>query len=311
MPGDVRTRAVRTLEVPGADGRVVRIGHPSLHAAQPTPDPEVPGYLLRTRYVREGYVPTEVDVQRIGHPGPLGEYPYKVPTLLQTRVVLDPYVLAVNSFPIGYAPLLGSPPAADPDVPGCMLRTRFHTLSRVIIHATQAFRYGRKMGETNLGLCLGRLSFEGVRMYTAKYHAADTQTIYVSPFGLPTSVGPRMLLFDRYYMSGRGMYRIFNEAEYRFYRSNTGPPAEGDSPFDTNPTLPHTPMSTFSDGTWYVSVSYFNGVEDSGFLPLGPNGETYLRLDISGGVEVNPPPEGPADWDLIARAGGVCEVRGF
>ena len=29
-------------------------------------------------------------------------------------------------------------------------------------------------------------------------------------------------------------------------------------------------------------MSYYNGLRDSGFLPIGPNGETYLRLDISG-----------------------------
>jgi len=109
----------------------------------------------------------------------------------------------------------------------------------------------------------------------------------------------------------RGLYRIFNTAEYRFYRSQTAPPVEKDTPFATNATLPHQPTETFADGTWYLSVSYYNGIYDSGFLPVGPLGEPYWRLDLAGGVETTSPPAGPLRWDLQALAGGVVRVVGL
>lgn len=114
----------------------------------------------------------------------------------------------------------------------------------------------------------------------------------------------------KYYHDGRGLYRVFNAATYRFYRSNSAPPVEGDSPFATNATLPHTPADTYANGLWWLSVSYFNGVIDSGFLPLGPAGETYLRLRVLAGYEFNVPPNGPLDWRLEARASGVVRVVG-
>ena len=116
---------------------------------------------------------------------------------------------------------------------------------------------------------------------------------------------------DHHYLEARGKYRVFNAAEYWFYRSNTGPPAETDSPFATSSSLPHEPADTYADGTWWLSVQWFNGCLPSGFLPLGPRGETYLRLDLAAGVEAGGPPAGPQDWQLVARAGGVVEVGGF
>lgn len=113
----------------------------------------------------------------------------------------------------------------------------------------------------------------------------------------------------RYYVDWRGLFRIFNAAEYWLYRSNSGPPAESDSPFATASSLPATPSDTYSDGTWYLSVAWFNGVLSSGFLPVGPNGETYLRLDLSGGQEEGPPPIGPISWRLEARPSGVVRVH--
>ncbi len=112
----------------------------------------------------------------------------------------------------------------------------------------------------------------------------------------------------KYFVDGRGKYRVFNAATYRFYRSSTGPPAETDTPFATNASLPHEPADVFGDATWWVSVSYFNGVIDSGFLPLGPGAETYLRLDVAGGVEVGSPPRGPLDCRLGLVAAGVVRV---
>lgn len=108
----------------------------------------------------------------------------------------------------------------------------------------------------------------------------------------------------------RGMYRVFNAAEYRFYRSEDAPPTEGDTPFATNATLPHEPADTFSDGTWYLAVSYFNGIHDSGFLPVGPLGEPYWRLDLAAAAETISPPAGPLRWELRAVASGVVRVLG-
>jgi hypothetical protein len=115
----------------------------------------------------------------------------------------------------------------------------------------------------------------------------------------------------KYYGELRGQYRVFNAAEYRFYRDNTAPPEEDDSPFDTNATLPHTPTATFADGTWWVSMSRFNGVIDSGFLPLGVNGETYVRMDIAtgGAAAVYTPPRGPLSWHLEDRYNGVVRIN--
>lgn len=111
------------------------------------------------------------------------------------------------------------------------------------------------------------------------------------------------------YLDARGKYRVFNAAEYRFYRSNTAtPPAEGDTPYATSATLPATPADTFANGTWLISVSYFNGVIDSGFLPLGPNGETYLTLIIAGGTEQSLPPNGPLSVQLVLGPGGTVRV---
>lgn len=115
----------------------------------------------------------------------------------------------------------------------------------------------------------------------------------------------------KFYFEGRDQFRIFNDALYRFYRSNSAPPVESDTPFATNVTLPHEPSDLYANGVWYVSVSYFNGVIDSGFLPVGPNGETYLRLDIAAGVSENNPPNAPTEWHLEVRAGGVVRVVGL
>lgn len=112
----------------------------------------------------------------------------------------------------------------------------------------------------------------------------------------------------RYYQAARGLYRIFNAAEYRFYRSNSSPPKEDDSPFATNASLPFEPPDTFADGTWYLSMSYFNGCLESGFLPLGTRNETYLRLEIKSGEDVNNLPFAPGDWLLELRPGGVVRI---
>lgn len=115
-----------------------------------------------------------------------------------------------------------------------------------------------------------------------------------------------------FYASWRGRYRVFNPTEYRFWWSDltAGPPVETDPPDATNATLPYSPTPTFGDGTWGFSMSYYNGVHDSGFLPVGPQGETFLRLDISGGAEAGTPPRAPLDARIEAGAGGTVRLLG-
>lgn len=123
--------------------------------------------------------------------------------------------------------------------------------------------------------------------------------------------GPMGAARQRRYSAARGLYRVYNDAEYRFYRSNSGPPLTTDTPYATHATLPYQPSSTFADGTWRISVSYFNGVFDSGFYPIGPRGETYLTLNISGGADTGSVPAAPTGAHLEVRAGGVIRVVAF
>lgn len=106
----------------------------------------------------------------------------------------------------------------------------------------------------------------------------------------------------------RGLYRVFNAAVYRFYINSSRPPAPSDAPSFTNSTLAYTPSTAYGNGTYYLSVSYFDGVLDSGFLPLGPLGQTYLTMQISGGVLIGPAPSGPLSSALIVRAGGLVQI---
>jgi len=110
-------------------------------------------------------------------------------------------------------------------------------------------------------------------------------------------------------MTGRGRHRIFNAAEYRVYVNSDRPPQEGDAATETNGSLPYTTTATFGDGAHYVSLSWFNGVLDSGLLPIGAGGETYVRLDVSGGVGIDGPPKAPLDWRLERRSGGVVRMH--
>lgn len=116
----------------------------------------------------------------------------------------------------------------------------------------------------------------------------------------------------RYYPQLRGKHRIFNAAGYRFYRSNSAPPEEGDTPFATSAgdAMPYEPTDTYADGTWYLALDYTNGIHSSGFYPIGPNGERYVRMVIASGAEVEEPPLGPLSWHLELRAGGVVAVVG-
>jgi hypothetical protein len=101
-----------------------------------------------------------------------------------------------------------------------------------------------------------------------------------------------------------GHWRIFNTPEYRFYRSNVAPPLETDTPFATSASLPDTPPDTYADGTWYLAVSLFDGAIDSGFFPIGPNGEPYITVTIVDEKIVGTQaPNPPISWHLEQRGG--------
>lgn len=124
----------------------------------------------------------------------------------------------------------------------------------------------------------------------------------------------------RHYAEARGLYRVWNAPKFRIYRTGPyvaswppvtegEPPAEGDPPWETCDALPYSPAGTFTTGVWLIALSYFNGVLDSGFYPLGPKGEPYRRLFIdAGGQEAGNPPEEPT-WSVEAIAGGRARVR--
>lgn len=135
--------------------------------------------------------------------------------------------------------------------------------------------------------------------------ATSRASASIEPRPVSRCVGPKP---RRRRIEARGLYRIFAPAEYRFYRSLTSPPVDGSVPFATSATLPATPAETFADGEWYLAVSYFNGVLDSGFLPFGAAGETYVRLRVGSGADLGTLPAGLLEWRVEQQAGGVVRV---
>jgi hypothetical protein len=128
---------------------------------------------------------------------------------------------------------------------------------------------------------------------------------------IPRSLALPPLAMRTYYSGMRGLYRVFNAAAYRIYLTTGSPPIEGSTPWATSASLPVTPTAALADGTYYLSVSYFNGVLDSGFLPIGPAGETYLRLVVSSGATLPAPPCDPISLSLTMLPGGVVRVVGL
>jgi len=122
---------------------------------------------------------------------------------------------------------------------------------------------------------------------------------------------PPALINSLFKASARGLYRVFNPAVYRFWWTTGTPPVAGTTPTATNLTLAFAPSGTFADGTYFLSVSLFDGVLDSGFLPLGPGGENYLTMVISGGALLPTPPSAPTNASLIVLGGGVIQIVAY
>lgn len=107
----------------------------------------------------------------------------------------------------------------------------------------------------------------------------------------------------------RGLSRVFNAAEYRFYRKDGSAPVPGtDSPHATASSLPDTPAGAWSDGDWYVTVTYFNGIIESLPKLQGPDGTAAKRLEISGSLEVDAAPGDPSEVTVSAIAGAKIRV---
>ena len=113
----------------------------------------------------------------------------------------------------------------------------------------------------------------------------------------------------KFYGNFRGAYRIFNTALYYFHYSSTGTPNINAPALESNATLPYTTTSTYTDGEHRFSVDKSNGILHSGFMPLGEQGQTFKRIDVSSNVEVSIPPAGVTDWHLVQNAGGVITIE--
>lgn len=160
---------------------------------------------------------------------------------------------------------------------------------------------------------------EGTALSFLTIRALDSKTLYIRrTITAGTDASPYEVVLlrygydydgERYHGDIRGAFRVANDAEFRFHRSNTVPPVETDTPWDTDSSLSHSPTDTFADGTWYLAVSEFDGIIDSGFRPIGPNGENYRRLEVSGGAQLPERPIGPQAVAVTLGAGGTARVR--
>ncbi len=115
---------------------------------------------------------------------------------------------------------------------------------------------------------------------------------------------------ESYRLDARGRFRVFSAAGYRLHwtEAPADPPAEDDA-HDAFAELPNSPADVFGDGVHYFAVAAYNGCMASGFAPVGPAGERYLRLEIAGGVQAADPPAAPYDVQLTREAGGVIRVH--
>lgn len=108
-----------------------------------------------------------------------------------------------------------------------------------------------------------------------------------------------------------GACTIVGHRTYRLYRKlNTAPVPGIDPPFAEGHSLPATPDVAWADGDWYISATRFNGVIESGRYPVGPKGEPYQILTISGAAAGYVPPQGPYSWALEPRPAGVVRIHG-
>jgi hypothetical protein len=124
-------------------------------------------------------------------------------------------------------------------------------------------------------------------------------------FNTATMLGEYKALFT-------GLWRIKNAAKYWFRWNTSRPPTLDDPVNGTTATLPHTPADTFTSGTVYVAMTYFNGVLESGFYPVGANNEPYLRIDLdAGGTQTISPPAAPLTVDLQDRGAGTARIVAY
>jgi len=118
------------------------------------------------------------------------------------------------------------------------------------------------------------------------------------------------LLIGRFQITFGGVTHFQNAPGYWLFLQKDTPPVETDTPVATSETLPFTPTDEMdSNGVWYAACGYFNGYVFSGFLPVGPHGEPYYRIDVVDGEPANTPPDGPLAWHVEPRADGVLRIH--
>ena len=101
----------------------------------------------------------------------------------------------------------------------------------------------------------------------------------------------------------RGLYRIANAPEFRFYQTSGGavPLPDTDTPFAVAASLPDEPAATFADGDRRFAATEFNGFIES-------HARQHDRIFVVGGAAAATPPAEPFDQALVDRAGGVIEI---
>jgi hypothetical protein len=161
---------------------------------------------------------------------------------------------------------------------------------------------------------------EGAGLVLGTVAAGASTTLYCRRTIAPGSIAAPTLLSQlhasftywgkSYYLDARGRFRIFNAAGFNLHFGSLVPDEDG-TPDDFASTLPFSPADVLGDGTYYFSAAAYNGCMASGFYPVGPLGEQYLRLEIDGGAEIENPPAAPREIRLEARAGGVVRIHAF
>lgn len=114
----------------------------------------------------------------------------------------------------------------------------------------------------------------------------------------------------KYQTQVRGRSRIFNAAQYRFYRKDGSVPVPGvDSAHATASSLPSTPAGAWADGDWYITVTYFNGVIESLPKLQPPDGTPAKFLEIASSAEVDLAPGDASEYSISAIAGAKIRAQ--
>lgn len=119
-----------------------------------------------------------------------------------------------------------------------------------------------------------------------------------------------LLALSRHAARFVSLSRITEPAEYRIWRTVGSPPDPGSDPVHATPAALPTTDGPLGSIDYFYAVSYYNGVLDSGLLPIGADGRTWVRVNLDPLVgAIDGPPPDPLDVRLEARPGGVVRVH--